>query len=137
VFQNGFLIFLLVLPLYGFPITNLGSIPLRLDWLVVVGVAGSFVLLSATQEDDRGFDIRMNRITVSLLLFNLVLALSLVAPLLGRGSVVDHLTTWVQYLLGSGLFIAAIHTRFDRVGVRLLLRLYVLVAFVIATLGLC
>lgn len=132
--RYGFFLFLLVIPLYGFPLTNVGSRALRWDWILAIGLVILFIKVSVIQE--QRFLLHIDRITLGLIAFTGALILSLYTPLVGKGAVIDHITTLVQYLLGIGLFVTATHTSFRRQEVRVLLRLYILVATAIAILGL-
>jgi hypothetical protein len=53
----------------------------------------------------------------------------------GGGYLTDFLTTWVLFVLGSAVFISVTHTRFSRDWVRLVVRLYVVMALFVAIFG--
>jgi len=132
--RYGFVALLVVLPFYAFPPLNIGTRPIQWDWLVAAIIIIGFVLTIVTR--NTGFILRLDMISTILILLNSVLVFSLIVPLFrGNSYIIDFLTTWALFLLGSSIFIAITQTKFSRNTIRLILRLYVGMALLVALFG--
>jgi hypothetical protein len=128
-------LFVLSLPLYGFPPVNVAGKPLRWDWLIMLAIVLVFIG-SAVRGTTRP-KLYLSRPVAFLLVFHVFLIFSIFneAVLESAHGLLEFSTTYVQYLLVGTFFLVVTHARFNRTDIRTVLRLYVLMAFAVATVG--
>lgn len=128
---------IVTIPLYGYPLLNLNVRAVRLD-MVLFGVVVLFVALQSIKKSGR-LCVRMDRFLMLLIAFNVFLALSVIPSVtaVADGNIVDFITTWFQYLIGTAFLVSLcfVDTELEIRDVQWLLKWYVLVAVAIAGFG--
>lgn len=127
-------VLILALPFEGFSIMILGGKGVRPDWAIAILLAFFFFLESCMRKRT----IMRSRSLLLLALLNLAVLFSVVTPLAlpsSTGSLSEFLSTWVQLILVSVLFVCVLNLRATRAVVLRSVRLLIGIALLCSVYG--
>jgi len=126
--------FYLSLPFFGFSVFAVGQRGIRIDWLIAI----VFILLMTTQlVSGKLKSIKIDSVIISLFLLIFFVSLSIQSPFLSGNSqsLTDFFTTYLQFLIGTILFLFAYNLKLDDSDLKLILKCILLVSGFVSALA--
>lgn len=126
--------FYLSLPFFGFSVFAVGQRGIRIDWLIAI----VFILLMTTQlVSGKLKSIKIDSVIISLFLLIFFVSLSIQSPLLSGNSqsLTDFFTTYLQFLIGTILFLFAYNLKLNDSDLKLILKCILLVSGFVSALA--
>lgn len=126
--------FYLSLPFFGFSVFAVDQRGIRIDWLIAI----VFILLMTTQlVSGKLKSIKIDSVIISLFLLIFFVSLSIQSPLLSGNSqsLTDFFTTYLQFLIGTILFLFAYNLKVNENNVKVILKCILLVSGFVSVLA--
>ena len=126
--------FYLSLPFFGFCVFAVGQRGIRIDWLIAI----VFIHLMTIQlVSGKLKSIKIDSVIISLFLLIFFVSLSIQSPLLSGNSqfLTDFFTTYLQFLIGTILFLFAYNLKLNESDLKLILKCILLVSGFVSALA--